>query len=191
MSMERHVVQQIGLTRYNRMRFFTAEPHPVLETQLPRQDWLLVAVVQEVIEDQKYIHHPPDCLNPDAMRRFRELTHLRHQRHLGPDLAHVASIFTDEVEPGWSPTLRPRYLERFGEPLDPSLVAFVEDSHPRHLEIRDRLQQLRLEAFIDTFERPISAWCAEAGMRYSGEKPSARLDQLAWMDIPGCEPGQH
>ena len=32
-------------------------------------------------------------------------------------------------------------------------------------------------------------WCRRNGLAYTGEKPSQRLAQLRFMDVPGCDPG--
>ena len=51
------------------------------------------------------------------------------------------------------------------------------------------LHRLKYRLFCQSFEEPIAAWCRANGLAYSGEKPSLRLAQLKYMDIPGCEPG--
>jgi hypothetical protein len=181
--------ESVGLTQYNRKRFFAQEPTPSLEVDLPAGPHRIFAAVQERITWHKYWGTAVDVLDPDAIEKFLRLTHERYAARLGTGLRAAASIFTDETEPQWSPRLIGAYRAEHGEDLSPLLPALQDGSHPRHLELLDRLWRLRLRLFEESFEGPVSRWCAAHGIRYAGEKPSLRLSQLRWMDIPGCEPG--
>ena len=141
------------------------------------------------VSQHKYWGNFPDVTNPLAVRRFMELTHEGYRRRLGPRLAGIASIFVDEVEPRPSGSVIAELERRHGGHVADMLLAFAAPSHPSHLRALREMQEVCLQLFEKSFEAPVAAWCRRQGVRYSGEKPSLRLSQLAWMDIPGCEPG--
>lgn len=178
-----------GLTRYNRKRFFSGSPVPVMEAALegPHR---IVASLQTAPRHMKYFGHNIDTLNPQAVRRFMELTHERYRQRLGGHFgAAIASIFTDEAAPDWSDRLGGELERQLGDGLWRIMPALAEPSHPRHAQAAWALQQLRLRWFAEAWEEPIGRWCRGAHLAYCGEKPSLRLSQLRYMDVPGCEPG--
>jgi hypothetical protein len=73
--------------------------------------------------------------------------------------------------------------------LPQALPALHDAGHPDHVRVSYDLHRLLYKMFCASFEKPISEWCWENGLAYSGEKPSLRMAQLRYMDIPGCEPG--
>lgn len=189
MVLTRQSYYDAGPEPYNDRRFFADRPAPVVAAELPAGDYEFVAVVQVPVSHHKYWGAFPDMANAEAVTRFIELTHDRYRARLGPGLAGVASIFTDEVEPGPSAAVIGELERRHGAELGDLLTAFVCDTHPGHLRAVREMEQAQLAMFEASFEAPISSWCHRNGIRYLGEKPSLRLSQLAWMDIPGCEPG--
>lgn len=200
-SAERDVAPDVGmvLTResyfdaapqpYNDRRYFADTPVPVLETSLPPGNWELWAVTESLISAHKYWGSFPDVTNAAAVAKFIELTHDRYAAALGPRLALVTSIFVDEVQPVISRSVLRELERRWGDDARTLVLAHFAPSHPRHLEALRVFQELRLELFMETFEAQVSGWCRAHNLRYSGEKPSVRLRQLAAMDVPGCEPG--
>jgi hypothetical protein len=181
---------EMGLTRYNRKRYFASEPTPVLETVLPPGPHRLYVSVQAEVIEHKYWDHFADVLNPEAVRRFIELTHERYAaRYAGEFGGTLASIFVDETAPGWSHGLPAAFEDEMGYDLREQLPALQDPAHPDHTRVSYDLGTFRYRRFCESFEAQISSWCAQHGLAYSGEKPSVRLSQLAYMDIPGCEPG--
>jgi hypothetical protein len=174
---------------YNDRRYFADQPAPVVEALLAEGDWELWAVSECVVSAHKYWHNFPDMTNTLAVQKFVELTHERYSAALGDRLALVTSIFVDEVEPGVSRSVLVELERRHGDDSQTLTLAYVAPSHPRHLEALRIVDDLRLEMFTTAFEHQIAGWCHAHGVRYSGEKPSLRLRQLAEMDVPGCEPG--
>lgn len=174
---------------YNDRRYFADTPVPVLEAELSPGDWELWAVTECLVEDHKYWGHFPDMTNPAAVASFVQFTHERYRSGLGQRLAQVTSMFVDEVEPEVSRSVLAELQRRRADDFGALVLAYSAPTHPRHLEALRVLQELRLELFMDAFEDPIGRWCRSHGLRYSGEKPSIRLRQLAAMDVPGCEPG--
>ncbi|NLD72240.1 MAG: hypothetical protein GX649_05930, partial [Chloroflexi bacterium] len=189
MSLPVDSYNEMGLTRYNRKRYFASDPTPTLEATLDTPCRLYVSA-QVQIEEFKYWGHYVDTLNPAAIRRFMDLTHERYRARFGDKFGtSIRSIFVDETVPGWSPTVPEAFREAYGYALEPLLPALQDPSHPRHLEVARDLDRLTYRLFCTAFEEPISAWCREHGIAYAGEKPSRRMAQLAYMDIPGGDPG--
>jgi hypothetical protein len=189
MLLTRQSYYEAGPEPYNDRRFFADRPAPVVAATLPAGDYELVAVIQVPVSHHKYWGAFPDMANGRAVARFIELTHERYRARLGPGLPGVASIFTDEVEPGPSAAVLDDLERRHATGLRDLLIAFVSEAHPAHLRAVREMERAKLAVFEASFEAPISSWCHRNGIRYLGEKPSLRLSQLAWMDVPGCEPG--
>jgi hypothetical protein len=181
---------EVGLTQYNRKRYFASQPTPVLDVALPKKPLRIFVSVQTVVEHHKYWWHFVDVLNPDAVRAFLDLTHERYFQRLGSKFGKsISSIFVDETEPFWSERVPATFQAECGYDLLPLLPALQDDAHPQHLQVKADLFYLMHQMFCRTFEEQISQWCAAHNILYSGEKPSFRLSQLRYMDIPGCEPG--
>lgn len=179
-----------GLTPYNRKRYFASNPAPMLETALPEGRWRLVATVQAVITGHKYWDHFVDVMNPEAIRAFINLTHERYWQRLGPDFGHaIQAIFVDEVCAAWSALLPPRFQREKGYDILGRLEAIADPAHPDHWQVEADLARVKHLMFCESFDAPIRDWCRQHGIAYSGEKTSFRFSQLAYMDIPGCEPG--
>lgn len=181
---------EMGLTRYNRKRYFATVPTPTLAITLPEGEWRVFVSVQTLVERHKYWWNFVDVLNPDAIAAFLQLTHERYYRRFGDRFGTtIPSIFVDETEPRWSARLPEAFRAEYGYELLPLLPALQDADHPKHLQVLADLARLRYKLFCRTFEEPIARWCAEHGLRYSGEKPSLRLSQLRYMDLPGCDAG--
>ncbi|MEJ5199839.1 MAG: glycosyl hydrolase, partial [Anaerolineae bacterium] len=182
--------RETGLTRYNQKRYFASRPTPVLEATLPAGPQRIFVSVQAEVTHHKYWGHFADVLNPQAVQEFIHLTHERYARRYGARFGHtIRSIFVDEVQPGWSDRLPEAFRAEYGYDLLPRLPALQDTTHPDHLRVAYDLRRLQYKLFCETWEGPISAWCRAHGLAYAGEKPSLRLAQLRYMDIPGCEPG--
>ncbi|MFA5043411.1 MAG: glycosyl hydrolase, partial [Kiritimatiellia bacterium] len=180
----------MGLTAYNRKRYFASHLTPILEADLPRGPHRIFVSVQAEVDRHKYWGHFVDVLNPTAIRHFLDLTHARYYKHLGGKFGkRIHSIFVDETAPHWSERLPSAFQAEYGYDLASSLPALQDAAHPDHLKVALDLRRLQYKLFCETFEKPIARWCGAHGLRYSGEKPSLRLAQLRYMDIPGCEPG--
>ncbi len=181
---------EVGLTQYNRKRYFASQPAPVLDVTLQEKPVRIFVSMQVVVERFKYWWHFADVLNPTAVRSFLDLTHERYYQRLGSKFGtSIYSIFVDETEPFWSERIPAAFEAECGYDLLPLLPAIQDESHPQHLQVKADLAHFTHELFCQTFETQISQWCAAHNIRYSGEKPSFRLSQLRYMDIPGCEPG--
>ncbi|MGC8781951.1 MAG: glycosyl hydrolase, partial [Anaerolineae bacterium] len=182
--------RETGLTRYNQKRYFASRPTPVLEATLPAGPHRIFVGVQAEVTRHKYWGHFADVLNPQAVQEFIRLTHERYRRRYGDRFGKtIRWIFVDEVQPGWSARLPDAFREEYGYDLLPLLPALQDATQPDHLRVTYDLRRLQYKLFCASWEEQISAWCRAAGLAYAGEKPSLRLAQLRYMDIPGCEPG--
>ena len=182
--------RETGLTRYNQKRYFASRPTPVLEATLPEGPHRIFVSVQAEVTHHKYWGHFADVLNPEAVTEFIRLTHERYRRRYGEKFGTtIRSIFVDETQPGWSARLPDAFRAEYGYDLIERLPALQDEIHPEHLRVAYDLHRLRYKLFCQAWEEPISAWCRAHGLAYSGEKPSLRMAQLRYMDIPGCEPG--
>jgi len=190
MVLERESYVEMGLTSYNRKRYFASEPTPVLEATLPAGSHRLFVSVQVVVDHFKYWGHYVDTLNPEAVARFIALTHERYRQRYGHRFGQrIVSIFVDETAPWWSDRIPAAFQAEYGYDLLVALPALQDAAHPDHVQVAHDLYRLTYRLFCQSFEEQISGWCREHGLAYSGEKPSLRLAQLKYMDIPGCEPG--
>lgn len=179
-----------GLTAYNQKRYFASEPTPVLDVTLPERPHKLLVSVQVEVKHHKYWNHFVDVLNPEAVARFIQLTHERYREYYGDQFGQrIVSIFVDETAPVWSDRILATFRDEYGYDLAETMPALQDPDHPQHVRVSYDLQRLKYRLFCQSFEEPIATWCRENGLAYSGEKPSLRLAQLQYMDIPGCEPG--
>ncbi|MCX7670915.1 MAG: glycosyl hydrolase, partial [Anaerolineae bacterium] len=182
--------RETGLTRYNQKRYFASRPTPILEATLPAGPHRIFVGVQVEVTHHKYWGHFADVLDPQAVQEFIGQTHERYARRYGAKFGRtIRSIFVDEVQPGWSDRLPEAFRAEYGYDLLPLLPALQDPTHPDHLRVAHDLRRLQYRLFCRSWEEPVAAWCRAHGLAYAGEKPSLRLAQLRYMDIPGCEPG--
>ncbi len=181
---------ETGLTAYNRKRFFASSPTPTLEVTLPEGNWLICACCQVLVTHHKYWGAYVDALNERAIARFIELTHERYARRFAAEMGEtIRAIFVDETAPSWTPDLPRLFLERYRYDLLPLLPALEAEDHSRHVQVTADFERLRHELFCRSFDEPLAAWCREHGIAWLGEKPSYRLSELRYMDVPGCDVG--
>ena len=181
---------QGGLTSYNRKRYWANQPTPSLETTLPAGRWRVHVSTQTIVDGHKYFGSFADVMNPEAVRRFIELTHERYRERFGDKFGKtILSIFVDETAPRWSELVPPRFLEQYGYDILQAMPALQDDSHPDHVKVAIDMKRLTLEMFCESFDGQVSRWCREHGLAYSSEKNTVRLSQFRLMDIPGGDSG--
>ena len=178
---------QMGLSNYTNQRYFAHDPAWQVHAQLPQGHWLLSASVQGIVTNHKYWGAFVDVCDKEAMQRFITCTHERYAQALGDDLQHIGCCFVDETHPTWSRHFADAYAQRHNEELATQLIALQQSRHPHHQELQQRLDDLRYDLFVDAFEQPIAAWCRAHDILYVAEKPLLRVDQLRYVDIPGCD----
>jgi len=181
---------EAGLTDYNRKRYFSCNPQPVLAVTLPSGQWRIIASIQVAVTHFKYFNTIADVMNEDAMHEFFARTHGFYERHFHKEFGKtIPSIFVDEIEPNWSNRFPALFRKTYGYDLLPCLSALADSSHPDHGRISFAVHSLKNNIFQKTFQRPLLAWCRRNGILYAGEMPSLRLSQLNYMNIPGCDQG--
>ncbi|MEJ6951078.1 hypothetical protein [Natronospora cellulosivora (SeqCode)] len=179
-----------GLTDYNQKRYFASNPTPTLEIELEEGEYKIFLSVQAEVKNHKYWYNFVDILNPEAVKHFVELTHERYRKRYGNLFGkRIKSIFVDEIEPSWSNCIPEAFLKEYDYNLCEYLHVLQDENHPEFLKVSSDLFNLKYKLFINSFEKPIKEWCQRNKVNYCGEKPSLRLSQLKYMDIPGCEPG--
>jgi hypothetical protein len=182
--------QEVGLTSYNRKRYFSNVAVPTLETTLAAGPHRVFVSAQVTVTGHKYYDNFLDVLNPVAVREFIRVTHERYAERFPAYLGNVIhSIFTDETTPTWSDCIPAVFKDRLGYDLLPLLPALQDDQHPQHAQLKADLHRLKFELFVEAFERPIGDWCREHKIAYWAEKPLLRLAQLKYSDVPGCDAG--
>lgn len=179
------------LSAYNGRRYFSCDPVPVCATTLPAGRWLLVASVQTIWTQYKYVGPTVDTLDAEAMGRFVEVTHRRYERAFGSPAGPLLKVvFVDEIQPaGWSRHLPGLWQARHGTDLLPLLPALLRDDHPEAGSVRRALDLLRRERFAEVFIAPVRAWCRANGVVLAEERPLTRLSDAAAVDLPGCDCG--
>ncbi|UCH36183.1 MAG: hypothetical protein JSV65_07470, partial [Armatimonadota bacterium] len=123
--------------------------------------------------------YPADLMNPQAVRRFIDLTHERYAQWVGEDFGGtIAAVFTDEMRVSgrlgsdtlpWTPDLPVIFRERTGHDLAP-LEALFDDSETTarlRYDYADVWSQLFREAYMDQ----IRDWCRERGLLSVGHFP--------------------
>ena len=126
----------MGMTVYNRKRYFASHPRPVLEAELPPGAHRVFVSVQMAPDHDKYWGHHPDVMNPEAVLRFIELTHERYRAHLAAHFGRtIRSIFVDETAAEWSERLPAEFRKAYGYDLPAELHALQDPAHPRHLRV--------------------------------------------------------
>lgn len=128
-----------------------------------------------------------NLLNPEATRKFLEVTHERYAEVLGDRFgSQVPSIFTDEplyigmerpsswedrrdLRTAWVDDLPESYAEQFGSDLMDNFPAVLFDTvDGTSARERLRFQDHHAQRFSDGFAAVIGAWCEEHGIALTG-----------------------
>ena len=138
-----------------------------------------------------------DLLNPDAMRRFIELTHERYYQELKEYCGNtVRAFFTDEpsimgrgskrgLKP-WTDGLAEQFRESKGYDLIPLLPALWMDIGDRTASIRKDYEDVVAQRLDESFYQQLSDWCAAHDVALTGH-PAASDDigPLRHFQLPG------
>ncbi|MGI5900572.1 MAG: glycosyl hydrolase [Christensenellales bacterium] len=185
-----------GLSVYTRKRFFTGLHSKQLYWEAPAGEWQIFIFIEHEIEDYKYFGSFVDPVNPKAMQDYIQFTHQRYYdafpEHFGKT---IKGIFTDETSPMsergimWSKLMPELFLERNGYDLIDYLPSLITDTAFDDEKFRYDFENTIIEAFIESFDKPIRKWCEDHGIVYTGEKPHMRLNQTGYMHLPGTDNG--
>ena len=120
-----------------------------------------------------------DTLNPEAVRKFVEVTHEAYYREVGREFGKtVPTIFTDEpncwtwgehlpVLP-WTAALPEKFRARFGYDLLDHLPEIFFTSVRKYSRVRMHYFSLMTELFCTAFSKTIGDWCGRHGIRMTG-----------------------
>ncbi len=125
----RESYNEMGLTQYNRKRYFASELTPVLEAVLPPGTYRLLVSVQVEVTHHKYWDGYVDALNPEAIARFIDHDERYAERYGGDFGGAIHSIFVDEIAPTWSDRLPAAFEAACGYDLIAALPA-LQDVDP-------------------------------------------------------------
>ena len=125
---------------------------------------------------------PTDCLNPEAVKKFLEMTHHRYRQRFGAHFGKtLKGFFTDEPNccdfysiftPGrpwlpWTDAFAEYFISRRGyDPIPMLPYLFFEG--PRCAQIRHDYWRTITELFSESFMKPMYAFCQENGVELTG-----------------------
>ena len=127
-----------------------------------------------------------DTLNPQAVKKFIEVTHERYLKHCGQEFGQtVPGIFTDEpyygevfsahydppgdLRTAWTDKLPMIFKRRYGYDLTERLVElFYSVDSPTTLQSRCHYYDCLTYMFVEAFAKQIGAWCDKAGIMFTG-----------------------
>jgi hypothetical protein len=160
-----------------------SEPADAVTGKLGKGVWE-VRAFRRIRRDRGFLGGYADALNPDATRRFIELSHMeyarRYRRHFG---GRIPAIFTDEPafnnpsatsynEAGgiltWSPVLEDEFLRRKGYPVSIALVAQTRDMGPASARYRCDFWEVATDLYCESFFRPVREFCDAQNLGYIG-----------------------
>jgi hypothetical protein len=174
-------------------RYMANGPRPVLQWRAPQgpDSWEVWLIAAAEIERYKFFGAYVDLCNADAVRFFIETTYQRYLERLGPErFARLAGFFVDEAHPqNWSWRLPDFFRRRRGYDLVEALPALWADAGPQTPQVRYDYLQSITELFVESFHRPLAAWCREHGVQLSLEVGSTRNVVQRYADVPGIDPG--
>lgn len=138
-----------------------------------------------------------DLLNPDAIKRFIELTHERYYQELKEYFGNtVRAFFTDEpsimgrgskrgLKP-WTDGLAEQFQELKGYDLISLLPCLWMDMGDKTADVRRDYDDVVAQRFNESFYQQISDWCADHNVALTGH-PAASDDigPLRYFQLPG------
>ncbi len=160
-----------------------------------------------------------DTMNREAVERFMELTHEQYRKHCGARLGtSIRGIFTDEPHRGkgmgdlktengittcsvaWTDDLFEEFLARYGYDAREVLPElFYRPGGEKLAPVKHDYFDLTDNLFLERFAAPISRWCRENGMLFTGHvlhedsltsqaAPHGSLMRFyPYMDYPGVD----
>ena len=120
-----------------------------------------------------------DTLNPEAVKRFVEVTHDAYFREVGKEFGKtVPSIFTDEpnfwtwgkslFSLPWTTDIPEKFRAKYGLDILDHLPELFFPSVRKHSALRMKYFNLLSELFCTAFSKTIGDWCAAHNIRMTG-----------------------
>ena len=144
-------------------------------------------------------------LNPEAVKRFLELTHERYRKELGDDFGkHMPGFFTDEpqlkqYQLPWCYRFDEIFLETYGYDLLDRLPALKDDTVEDHEAVRHDYWMLVSKLYCESFAKQVYEWCQDNDCLFTGHVmgEDTLLEQMGscagvmpfyqYMDMPGMD----
>jgi len=173
-AMNTRTRQRLDLT--GRMR------HGVLTWAAPGPHWKVMfftIVTSTAMGGVQDYHAIVDYTDPQAVRRFIDVTYEAYARHLGAYFGNTITMtFFDDVgvysaERTWGLGFAKRFAARYRRNPDVLYPALWEDIGPDTAAARVALFKTRAEMIADGFPALVSAWAARHGLKASGHTPGA------------------
>ena len=123
-------------------------------------------------------------MNPEAANEFIRLTHEQYARRFSSHFGKtVPGIFTDEPQQydgfPWSQLFRERFISEFGQDPVKQLYLLVLD-RDNFIQFRSEYYGLAERLMDEGYYRPISRWCREHGLIFTGHLGmEERITQIA------------
>lgn len=185
-----------GLSSYSRKRYFTGEHAKQLYWNAPEGEWKVFIFIDHEMDDFKYFGCFVDPLNKEAIEYYIKTTHERYKKAFGEEFGKtVKGIFTDETSPMgthgilWSRLMPQLFEARNGYSLIDFLPALLEDMDIDNQKFLYDFNATCYESFVESYDKPIRAWCDANNLIYTGEKPHLRLEQCSFMTLAGTDNG--
>ncbi len=169
----------------------------LLSTELPEGRWRIYVFVRRIYVGGFFGGYL-DTLNPDAVRRFIELTHEKYAERFGEDFgATIEGIFTDEPSmnrsPGdnvpWTARLPGEFEFRKGYSLLTALPALFENMGPITAKVRCDFYDVASDMYVSAFFKQIHEWCDGHRIKlmghpmYEGELVNHTREQGEWFRV--------
>ncbi|HBL77151.1 MAG: hypothetical protein A2W90_18725 [Bacteroidetes bacterium GWF2_42_66] len=146
-----------------------------------------------------------DLLMKGVTEKFIEVTYTGYKNSVGEDFGKtISGVFTDEphTNPGganrirWTPDLASRFREMHGYDFESNIIGLVEETGD-WMKLRHDYQATILDLFIERWSKPMSAYCRENNLHFTGHywehgwpKLADGPDNMAmyaYHDIPGID----
>ncbi len=184
------IYQTTGLTKYNRKRFFSAEPHRVFEINLAEGRWKIIVYMEEKLGDFKYFGGFFDPCNKEAVKTFLNTTHEKYYKNVGKNFGnYIKGFFSDEVgllSPiPWSGEVIDFFEKKNGYSILEHLAAMHDSEYPNAWKIRYDLYRTIHELFVESYHKQVADWCGSKNLYYATEVPSMRMTTQRYSTIVG------
>ena len=147
----------------------------VIPWEAPAGNWVLMYFLEKEID--YYI----DALNPEATKRFIELTHEQYKTAVGAEFGkivpgfytdepamHYFQVGTDNYVIPWSQRMFKIFRERNGYSIKPHLAALYANVGRDTARIRYDFWKTLSDQYDDSYYKQLRDWCAENGVLFTG-----------------------
>lgn len=143
----------------------------------PTTDFRIYVFSRRFLTSGLFFGPAVDTLNPDAIRRFLELTHEEYAKRFKDEFGStIWGIFTDEPAMDynpqeaipWTPRLPALFERQHGYSLYNALPALFEDLGPLTPMVRAHFRDTATEAYVEAFFKQIYEFCDKVNLNFVG-----------------------